>query len=83
MSKNIFDNRKMELSGMKSFNSIVIIQRKTMIEPEEMEIKQIRRESPPDRPNKSFDITPTEQNQIIIVAQNFNKGHRKGCITVT
>ena len=53
----------MELSGMKSFNSIVIIQRKTMIEPEEMEIKQLRRESPPERPNKSFDITLTEKSK--------------------
>ena len=52
----------MELSGMKSFNSIVIIQRKTMIEPEEMKIKQIRRESSPTRPNKSFEITLTEKS---------------------
>ena len=55
---------KWNFSGMKSFNSIVIIQRKTMIEPEEMKIKQIRRESSPSRPNKSFEITLTEKSNL-------------------
>ena len=60
---------------MKSFNSIVIIQRKTMIEPEEMKIKQIRRESSPTRPNKSFEITLTEKSNL----NNHGITVRTGC----